>query len=248
MARRSPGGAWWYAVRSRELTNFTYELANEAELGRMAARVLRRDPAELTRYLEELRSDQAWHTDLSEALGRSRTHDSEARLGKRRLLYAMVRAERPEVVAEAGVDAGLGSAVLLRALERNELEGAPGRLIGFDIDPGAGWLVDPDHHGRRFVLQRGDTRETLERTLSETGVDLFIHDTLKTREHESFELETAVRHRRADRLVLYSDDDGVTGALREVCGRHGGRCEVLRERPLRHYWRGNLLGVCVLER
>lgn len=248
MARRNPRGALWYALRSRELSNVTYELANEGELGRMAARVLDRDPAEVAGYLDELRSDHAWLAGLSEALGRSREHDAEARLGKRRLLYVMVRAERPEVIAEAGVDAGLGSAVLLRALERNEAEGSPGRLISFDVDPGAGWLVDTDRHRERFLLQLGDTRQTLEPALRTTGVDLFIHDSLQTHEHESFELEAAIRHRRGDRLVLYTDDASVTGALRETCERHGGRCETLWERPLRHYWRGNLLGVCLLER
>jgi predicted O-methyltransferase YrrM len=246
LAKASPRGAWWYAIHSREASNFTYELANEAALGAQVARGLGEDPVRIAGYLEELRSDETLLSELSAGVRRSPNCDSEVRLGKRRLLYCMVRAARPRIVAETGVDAGLGSAVLLRALERNEEEGFAGRLLAFDIDRDAGWLVDADRHRERFVLRIGDTCDTLVETLAETGVDFLIHDSLKTYQHETFEFETALRYGKSDRLIVYSDDDSVSGALGEFCRRHHGRSETLEEQPLLHIWRGNSLGLCVL--
>jgi predicted O-methyltransferase YrrM len=248
MARRRPREAWQYMRHSRELSNFTYELANENELAPFVARALGVDPLPVARYLEELRTDRELIGGLGRSLRSSERRDDEPLLGKRRALYAAVRALRPQVVAETGTHDGLGSAVLLRALERNEREGSPGRLLSFDVNPDAGWLIDRDRHRDRLELIIGDTTETLEPALSWHWVDLFIQDSLKTHEHESFEFETAVRNRmRGGPLVLYTDDAAATGAIREVARRHDGTIETLQEEPLDHYWQGNLLGFCRID-
>jgi predicted O-methyltransferase YrrM len=245
MARRRPRDAARYALRSRELSNFTYELENESEIEGFLAGPLATPPERIAGYLEELRSDEELLTRLRRALAANPRRDDEPRLGKRRALYCAVRAERPQVVAESGVHDGLGSVVLLRALERNEAEGGPrGRLLGFDINPDAGWLVEA---AEGFELIVGDARETLKPALARDGVDLLVQDSLKEHSHETFELEAAAANRRGDRLILYSDDASATGALREVCARHRGRSSFLREVPRDHYWRGNELGLCVID-
>jgi predicted O-methyltransferase YrrM len=234
-----------YLFRSREISNFTYELANEGEIPAFLSGLLGTDREALDGYLRELRADEALLDELREGLRDSPRRNPEPLLGKRRLLYCLLRAERPGVVVESGVHDGIGSSVLLRALERNEAEGDPGRLVALDLNPDAGWLIDRDRHGGRLQLVIGDARETLEAVLERSPPDVFIHDSLKTHEHETFELEAAVRNRRG-RLVLYTDDASSTGAMREVCARHGGKSGTLVEQPLRHYWRGNELGVCAL--
>jgi hypothetical protein len=229
------------------VSNFTYELANEDEIPALLAPLLGRPEAELGGYLAELRADGELTASLGAGLKRNRKRDPDPRLGKRRLIYCAVRAERPRLAVESGVHDGLGTAVILRALQRNAEEGDPGELLGFDINPDAGWLVDAVEGPRSWTLEVGDVRERLEPALSGRRVDLFIQDSLKALEHETFELETAVAH-AGSRLLLYSDDASVTGAISRVCERHGGRSATLRERPLDHYWRGNLLGVCLLEK
>ena len=243
--RRRPRDAARYLLKSRELSNFTYELANESEIAGFVAGALGAEPEPIAGYLRELEGDEEFLEDLRSRLRANPRRDDEPRLGKRRALYCAVRAERPTMVVESGVHDGLGSAVLLRALERNEAEGAPpGRLLGFDLNPEAGWLVD-DREGHRFAFTAGDVRDTLVPAVADAGVDLFIQDSLKEHAHETFELETAIEHRRGARLVLYSDDVSATGAIAEVCAAHGGRCSRLREQP-QHYWRGNELALCLL--
>src|SRR3954453_23476115 len=135
MAAARPRDAAWYVLHSRELLNFTYELLNEPELAALVAGPLRADKGRAGGYLRELRED----TELIERLGRGLASDPRrddvARLGKRRALYATARLVRPRLVVETGLYGGVSTAVLLRALQRNEAEGDRGRLLGFDLEP-----------------------------------------------------------------------------------------------------------------
>lgn len=112
-----------------------------------------------------------------------------------RLQYALVRAARPELVVETGVANGVSSAHFLRAMERN----GRGRLISIDLPDEAylpdgeriGWMV-PEGLRDRWEVRTGDARELLPAVLEEAGsVDLFVHDSLHTREHMLFELREA---------------------------------------------------------
>jgi len=245
MIRARPREAWDYLLHSREISNYTYELENEQEIAAWLSDALGADAGAISSYLEELQGDEQLLADLRAGLASNARRDDEPRLGKRRAQYCVARVERPQVIAESGVHDGLGSSVLLRALERNESEGSPGRLIGFDVNPDAGWLIDMECHRGRVELVYGDASLTLDRALARTGVDFFIHDSLRTLEHESFEYETAIRHRRG-RLVLYTDDASLTGAMRDLGRREGIAPSIFTEVPKGHYWRGNELGVLVL--
>lgn len=112
-----------------------------------------------------------------------------------RLQYALVRAARPDLIVETGVASGVSSAHFLLALEKN----GAGRLVSIDLpqerflpkgeDPG--WMV-PDGLRGGWDLRLGDARQLLSEVLAEVDrVDLFVHDSLHTREHMLFELRTA---------------------------------------------------------
>lgn len=248
MARRNPRGALHYLIHSRELTNFSYELKNEADIAGFVAGALDADPETVSGLLGELRSDDEFMDELRRRLRRRASAGREPLLGKRRALYCVVRLMRPRVIIESGVKDGLGSAVLLRALERNEAEGHPGMLLAFDIDPDAGWLVDWKARPERQALFIGDVRDTLRPVLEENGVDLFINDSRHVYDHERFEFETAIGCGRSPRLVLYCDDASLTPALAQACRALGGRSSRMKEVPRDHYWRGNEIALCVAER
>jgi predicted O-methyltransferase YrrM len=147
------------------------------------------------------------------------------------LLYALVRGLRPDVVVETGTASGISTTYLLAALTRN----GTGRLVSIDLPfvltggeellrpvvPGSsidpldssplppgkppGWAI-PSELRDRWELRLGDARELLPALLKEVGeIDVFLHDSLHTREHMLFEFETAwpsIRHGG----VLASDD------------------------------------------
>jgi len=114
-------------------------------------------------------------TDLSKGYGR--------RLG----WYALVRALKPHTVVETGVDKGLGSCVLVDALLRKRAEGHPGRYVGTDINPQAGWLFQGPYR-EVGEIRYGDSLDSSLQQL-EGPVDLFINDFDHSAEYEQWEYD-----------------------------------------------------------
>jgi hypothetical protein len=229
-----------YVLTDPEPDNFTYELANEPEIARWVALIADAPPARVDELFAEAHGDAV----LADRLRRvTRAHWLWSKVpppfGKRLGWYALVRLLRPALVIETGVHDGLGALALLRALERNGQEGHPGRLVSFDINPSAGWIVgshalwelriEPATVGLPTVLDRG------------APVGLFIHDSLHTYENEHAELSLAAA-RLAPDGVLFSDNAHVSSALADVCGDFGLRYFEFRERPAGHFYPGGAMG------
>ena len=137
-----------YVLLDPEPDNFTYELDNEQELADWVARVSGREAAEVDVVLAEARGDRVLTDRLRAATaGRWWWSKPQPPFGKRLAWYALARLLKPALIVETGVHDGLGSLLLLRALERNALEGASGRLVSFDVNPAAGGWPGPIRAG-----------------------------------------------------------------------------------------------------
>jgi hypothetical protein len=124
-----------------------------------------------------------------------------------KMLWTILRANRPGVVVETGVCNGLSSAVILEAMHRN----GHGRLISVDLpefsDPSlnsvdvwdgkagavipagreVGWLVPADRRDR-WRLELGKARDVLPGILNAAvPIDIFIHDSEHSYENQAFE-------------------------------------------------------------
>jgi predicted O-methyltransferase YrrM len=242
-ARAQPRAALRYLVRGRELTNFTYDLSNRDALAASLAEFLGLSGERVGSWMDELESDAELRARLAARLATNPMRDPVPRYGKRLLYYAVVRWLRPTLVVETGTHDGLGAAVISRALERNDGEGNGGQVLTFDVNPRAGWLVDAFPHVARHV---GATLDTLPATLEGRKVDMLIHDSLKRRDIEEFEFECALA-RAGPRLVLVTDEARATRALPDLAGRLGAQYRSFSERPARHFWPGNEIGIAVVE-
>lgn len=153
------------------------------------------------------------------------------------VLYVAVRALRPSVVLETGVAAGVSTASILAALERNGM----GELHSIDLpnyekaylppldkEPAAilpegrttGFLV-PEALRYRWHLHLGNTRQVLPNLLSNLHrIDLFLHDSEHTYDTMSFEYEIVWPHLQPGGLLL-SDDVTWNGAFPDFCKLHG---------------------------
>lgn len=100
------------------------------------------DAAELIRYAAE---DRIGGRDTGDWPGMS-THAAEGQV-----IYALVRALRPERVVEVGVDSGGTSTHILSALEANGM----GALWSVDINPDCGAMV-PAHLRHRWTFVNAD--------------------------------------------------------------------------------------------
>jgi Methyltransferase domain len=206
-----------YVLWSPELGDYSFEMADRDALVRFAAAALDCDPEVARRHLDELEGDQRLGADIAERRRRGLL-DRRPGLGQRRLWWVLARVLKPELIVETGVWYGLGSAVLLRALELNELEGAPGQLLGFDPDPSAGWLVHPRHR-ERWRLVQDPTEVSLAGELAEREVGLFISDTPSSHDREAHEFSVAFA-RAARPAVLLAANGEFTPALADLAREH----------------------------
>lgn len=228
-----------YVISDPEIDNFTYELGNEGELCDWIATSLPCDRGRAAELLVEARSNPALYERLRLATSGRFSAKSEPPLGRRLGWYVIVRLVQPTRVIETGIHDGLGSLVLLAALDRNAEDGVEGELVSFDVDRTSGWMVG-DHP--RWSRRIESTTTGLETALREAPTQIFLHDSLHTYEHEHFELSTAARF--LDRAgVLLSDNSHATSALSDVCERDGLRYEYFAERPRAHFYRGGGIGL-----
>ncbi len=125
------------------------------------------------------------------------------------LQYALVRALKPEIILETGVASGVSSSYILLALKAN----GKGTLHSIEIadtrflPPGRqnGWII-PDWLRERWKLHVGDSRVLLGQIAAQIApLDMFIHDSLHTHDHMSFEFETAFPFLRPGGLLLADD-------------------------------------------
>ncbi len=203
----------------RELDNFTYEIANEAELARFLDVAVGIAAADAARYIAELQGDSQLRGAIEATLRGRSDRNRTMPYGRRLGWYAIVRARKPKLVVETGVHDGLGSAVLLRALARNADEGHEGVLVSYDTNRNSGWLI-PAFVRSRYQLEIAPAPDAFVETLRGRPVDFFIHDSDHRYEHETAEFEAIWPLAAAD-AVLLSDNAHAGTAFRDFCDRHG---------------------------
>jgi predicted O-methyltransferase YrrM len=137
------------------------------------------------------------------------------------IFYVLPRLLQPELVVETGVAFGNISSLLLAALNRS----SRGRLVSFELPPapkedhlGRGVAGDkigvlvPDEYRSRWEVVTGDATYELPARIRERNIDLFVHDSLHTYEHMTYEYAFAEKHLKSGG-VLISDDVTVTPAF-----------------------------------
>lgn len=135
---------------------------------------------------------------------------------------------------EAGVDRGLGAALVCRALARNAAEGHGGSYLGIEHDASKPIVLYERSRDRTGRIVRGDSLAAI---ADEGGpVDLFIHDTVPAPAHLAAQLDAA-RRIMSPRGVLSST--WTTPVLIEHALQHGLRLLTHQEEPRDHWFPGD---------
>lgn len=232
-----------WAFTSKEYYNHSYHLTdlNRGYLISYIAVVSGHPASVIEGYVRELENDTALRAQLEEQTRRSRDRhntDLEPRYGRRLGWYALVRATKPRVIVETGVDRGLGTVVLAAAVARNAREGAPGLVHATDIVPDCGHLLCEPYKSH-CKIWLGDSVETLKK-FPET-VDLFLHDSDHRPEYEWAEF-VAIEPRLHPGSIVMSDNSQQSPKLREWADRAGRSFLYFQDQPRGHWWPGDGIG------
>ncbi|MDP3921301.1 MAG: class I SAM-dependent methyltransferase [Candidatus Omnitrophota bacterium] len=150
-------------------------------------------------------------------------------------LYLVTRLAKPMVVVETGVFAGLSTAFILQAIKdngrgrlvsvdlpaENVIVGSTDRMHDSALPPGCdpGWIVPPALKVNHSLVV-GNSQEVLPRVFEKhRAIDVFIHDSLHTAAHQSFEYAIAWSRLREGGILL-SDDIFWSPAFHEFCRKH----------------------------
>lgn len=230
-----------FVLLDPEPDNFTYPIANEPDLIRWVASVSGCGEIVAERWLTEPAADAVLLSRLRAATsGRWLWTKRLPPFGRRLGWYALARAFAPSLAVEVGVHDGLGSLLLLRALERNQEEGRHGRLVSFDVNPTAGWLVSAHP---LWELRIESSHDGLPRVLQDVGtLDYFVYDGWHAYEDERHDLDLVIDHLSPAGLVI-TDDAQVTHALRDTCDDRGFSYAEFQEFPDGHFHPGVVIAV-----
>jgi predicted O-methyltransferase YrrM len=228
-----------WLVHSKETTNFTYDLTpiNREHLAWFISEIAGTGVGEIRGYLDEIAEDDNLRGHLKAATQSSdlrRFADVEPRYGRRIGWYALIRALRPQHVVETGTDKGLGSCVLAAALLANGV----GRLTTIDIETKSGYLIS----GKYAEVTTRIVDDSLDALPKLTGVDLFLHDSDHTQDHEGKELR-AVTPSLTPEAVLLSDNAHWSNELPKWAEAHHRKFSFFREDPDEHWYLGCGIGV-----
>lgn len=138
------------------------------------------------------------YNDFVSTLGKSNPKVSE-KAGL--FIYSTVRAKKPNVVMETGVEDGFSTAIILNALNLNK----KGKLISIEVSNDVGRLVK-NMNVSRWQLRVGPPKVTLKNALSkEKEIDIFIHDSDHRTENIMFELGNAIKKMAKGGYIMCDD-------------------------------------------
>jgi hypothetical protein len=231
---------------SDERSNFTYPIKNLHHLTGWLACVSGSKLSDADRVVREILDDDWLVNSLIQA---SSQHgfacdaigfrvNRAALYGRRIGWYGVVRLKKPRLVIETGVDRGLGSAILCRALMRNSDEGFTGEYLGTEINPRAGHLLaEPLTQFGRIAY--GDSVETLKTVTG--AIDIFVNDSDHSAEYEALEYEV-IAAKLGENSIVLGDNSHVTDKLFQFAVRRGRQFLHFAEQPENHWYPGAGIG------
>lgn len=231
----------WRAIKwifaSREDTNYTYELTelSHTYLAHAVSTVAGCSFEDAKGYLDEPLNDNELGLHVAASLQiYSSTADKRVQFARRLGWYAVVRATKPALVVETGVDKGLGAVLLAAALLKNGI----GEYIGTDIVPGAGRLLSGRYASVGKIVY-GDSLESLR--LIDREIDIFINDSDHSASYEQAEY-CLIQEKLSARAIVIGDNSHVTSKLEEWSRANGRRFLFWAEKPRDHWYPGAGIG------
>ena len=189
----------------------------------------------MKKYLNELLDDQDLISHIINKTQNSNFKnfaDSEVKYGRRIGWYIIVRALKPRIVVETGVDKGLGSVMLSSAIIRNIKENFEGKYFGTDINPEAGYIFTDKYAAVGEILY-GDSIESLDKF--DNRIDLFINDSDHSAVYEAREYEL-IKNKLSETGFVLGDNSHSTSSLLNFSIKNNRQFILFKEQPKNHWY------------
>jgi len=232
-----------WLVFSRETTNYTYDLqlSNKIHLTSFIACITNKKFLEIRGYIQEIENDKKLKKHIIYYTKKSKEKavaDLEPKYGRRLGWYATVRALKPKIVIETGVDKGLGACILTAALKKNVEEGYKGYYYGTEIDLNKGYLLKGKYAKFGKILY-GDSIKSLKKFNKK--IDVFINDSDHSPEYEEKEYG-AIRGKLSGKAIILGDNCLHTDKLLKFSLKEKRKFLLFQERPRNHWYSGESIG------
>jgi len=236
-----------WGFTSREDTNYTYHLKDENKnyLAQTISVVTGIDFQTIKSYQEEILNNKELVEHIKTSIKNSdfsKFADTEIRYGRRIGWYAFIRALKPKIVVETGVDKGLGSLLICAALKKNNDEGFEGYYYGTDINPEAGYLFSGSYSNFGEILY-GDSIESLKKL--NKSIDIFINDSDHSADYEYQEYQT-ITTLLNNKSIILGDNSHKFDPLSRYSIENNRKFLFFKEKPLNHWYPGAGIGISYL--
>ena len=231
-----------WVTMDTEYSNFYYHLTpiSIENLAQSTAAVCKISVEDIDRYFEELINDEELVHHIKTGFKLINAgKDSQIAYGRRIVWYAIIRAMKPRIVVETGVEHGVGACVITAALLRNQSEGFLGRYIGTELNEKSGKLLTGKYVSVGEI-KFGDSIKTLSRI--EEKIDIFINDSSHDSEYEYREYLT-ISDKLAANSIILGDNAHVSKSLSSYSRKENRNFVFLPEQPLDHWYSGGGVGV-----
>jgi len=231
-----------WIMSDTEYSNFYYELTDISleNLAQSTAAICRIPVVEIDRYFEELLNDKELARHIESGFQLINVgKDSTVAYGRRIVWYAIIRALKPKIVVETGVEHGVGACVITSALLRNQSEGFLGRYIGTELNEKSGTLLSGGYASVGQIYF-GDSIETLSRL--EEKIDVFINDSSHDSNYE-FREYLAISNKLGSKAIILGDNAHASTSLSSFSRQFNRNFVFLPEQPSNHWYSGGGVGI-----
>ena len=232
--------------KDTEDANFYYKLKalNQDQLGQTISSITNIPYSKICEYIAELEADTDLRQHIKAGIADAQYgKDIVVEFGRRLGWYAFIRATKPKVVVETGVDHGVGSCVITSALIKNQAEGSPGYYYGTDINPEAGQLLTGKYRQFGQIID-GDSITSLRQF--NKAIDVFINDSDHSADYEYLEYQE-IKNKLSENALILGDNSHVTDKLSQFSRETNRKFLFFAEKPADHWYPGAGIGISFTE-
>ena len=243
MSQSSSVRNWIFSSRESSTFTFNLTLRNRKYLIHYVSLITKQSYEVIEKYFSEVENNKVLKDYVIKRIrGSKYRHKKDLRcdFGSRVAWYAIIRANKCQVVVENGVEIGYTGILLCDALLKNKQEGFAGMYYGLDINPDAGYLISESPYSGISKILVADALASLSNF--SMPIDFYFSDGLRTQEYEKREFDLLFE-KVNNTGVIVSNKLDLSDALADCATQNNWDFIYFKEQPFKHWFPGSGLGI-----